>query len=92
MCRGLGQEKEEIPFSGGWSVWGGLGSPTLLVEEGKMLQGGQNPIWDQVLHPQALLDLGREEGEKKEERGEEGGGDRRWRERTLPPKAPLGLG
>ena len=71
---------------------GGLGSPTLLVEEGKMLQGGQNPIWDQVLHPQALLDLGREEGEKKEERGEEGGGDRRWRERTLPPKAPLGLG
>lgn len=71
---------------------GRLGSPTLLVEEEKMLQGEQNPIRDQTLHPQALLELGREEGEKKEGRGEEGGGDRRWRERTLPQKAPLGLG
>lgn len=71
---------------------GCLGSSTLLVEEGKMLQGGQNPIRDQTLRPQALLELGREEGEKKEGRGEEGGGDRRWRERTLPRKAPLGLG
>lgn len=41
LGRGLRQEREEIPFSGGWRVWGSC-APTWPVEE-KMSQRRQSP-------------------------------------------------